>query len=303
MNPTPISLLPKVRWRNAAVGAGIAVVAALSVGVAAALWLSREPPAWWRPMPLDNPETRQAAVDLENGLTTLLSRGGPKQPATTPGVRTTAPTEPATPSSSPRQAQPSMTTTAAALARADDDPPQRWKMGIKASDANAWLNLRLPKWLANQDGSFKWPEEVKELQVDFRDQRLYVGARLVSGGRERVVSARLAPEFHADGSLWMPAEWVMIGKIGVPAAWLLDDEGEIGIADGDGGGGGVQEEVPDDLRDLPQTQGVLLAFAGHRAVMTNPVIKLGDGRRVRLLSLDAKDGRLIIECQTESNSK
>lgn len=287
MNPTPISLLPRVSWRKAAAITGVGVVAVVSIVIALAFWLSRKPPTWWSDRSLDTPAMHQAAVDLENGLTTLLSRGGPGRPATTPGLRTATATatEPAT--AAARESIAPLATPVPSL-----NTPQRWRMGIKAEDANAWLNLRLPKWLANQDESFTWPEEVRELQVDFRDQRLFVGARLVGGGRERVVSAQIAPEFHADGSLWMPAEWVMIGKLGVPASWLLSGEGDT-LQD-------VQEEVPDDLRELPQTQGVLGAFAGRHAVMTNPVVRLGDGRRVRLLSLEAKDGTLIIECQTET---
>jgi hypothetical protein len=52
------------------------------------------------------------------------------------------------------------------------------------------------------------------------------------------------------------------------------------------------------VASLPQTREILAAFAGRVAVMRTPVIKIGDGRRVRLLGLEPKEGALYITCQT-----
>jgi hypothetical protein len=143
---------------------------------------------------------------------------------------------------------------------------------------------------------------VEELQVEFLDQRIHVGARLRSsdGSHRRVVTARLAPEFRDNGALWLPAERVGIGQLVVPGRWLLPDADDVeALATQAASTEAPSDGQVDQLKELPQARAVLRAFAGDSPVLSNPTIKLGDGRRVRLLALDARDGRLIITCLTE----
>jgi hypothetical protein len=229
-------------------------IVALAVGGISLLSMTRETPAWWRPATFTDTQSYIAAQNLENGVATLLTSARPPNEG--------------------------------------GDPTKPWTVGLRSAEANAWLNTRLQKWLESQNGvKFRWPSELEELRVEFSDQRIYVGARIRSAGQEQILTAVLAPEFRADGSLWLPAEVVTLGRLSVPAKWVL----------GKRGGGPVGEavtNVPESIAELPQTRVVLSAFAGENAVMLEPTIRLGDGRRVRVLGLSAKDGRLLITCQT-----
>jgi hypothetical protein len=148
---------------------------------------------------------------------------------------------------------------------------------------------------SREDVEFEWPESLQELQIDFRDGLILVGAKVSAAKRiepdtraGNYFSAAIAPQFKADGSLWMPARRVSLGRLSVPASWMLSEPEEVAAAD----------RVPDEIADLAETKQVLAAFAGRQPAMTNPTIKLGDGRKVRVLAMTADDGKLSITCQT-----
>ena len=175
-------------------------------------------------------------------------------------------------------------------------------MFVTTEQANAWLNVRLERWLADQTEQgvidFRWPEAVKQVQVSFEDGRIHVGAKVNRPGadpgdrpRPQTVGASLRPEFGQDGSLWLTAERIEIGRLPVPAGWVLGSASSAGEKQ--------MGEVSDELAQLPETQKVIEAFKGERPVISKPVIKLADGRRVRLLSIEPKDGKLVITAQTE----
>lgn len=238
----------------------IAVGSALTIGIIVVtvglimFALTRAAPSWWTQVNASDPRVIQKAEQLENGVASVLS--------------------------SPRPPNKS------------GDPRDPWTVRLTATDANAWLNARLRKWLNSQEQmNFRWPEQVAELRVDFQDSRIYIGAKVMQKGAAQVFTATLVPTFHKDGSLWMLAEDVSLGRLAIPAEWVLaDDDGTHAATH--------TERVSEEIAKLPQTKQVLAAFAGKGPVMTNPIIKLADGRRVRLLGLEAKDGGLLITCQT-----
>ena len=223
-----------------------------------ALALSQERPSWWRSVNAKDPTVIAIAERLENAVATLLTQARP-------------PSE-------------------------DGDPAKPWTVRVAAADVNAWLNARLPTWMeSREDVNFEWPESLQELQIDFRDGLILVGAKVSAAKRVEpdtragnYFSAAIAPQFKADGSLWMPAKRVSLGRLSVPASWMLSEPDEVAAAD----------RVPDEIAELAETKQVLAAFAGRQAAMTNPVIKLGDGRKVRVLAMTAADGKLAITCQT-----
>lgn len=245
---------PSPRSRRVIVAMVFIGIVALAIGGILLLSMTRETPAWWRPATFTDTQSYIAAQNLENGVATLLTSARPPNEG--------------------------------------GDPTKPWTVGLRSAEANAWLNTRLQKWLENQNGvKFRWPSELEELRVEFNDQRIYVGARIRSAGQEQILTAVLAPEFRPDGSLWLPAEVVTLGRLALPAKWVLGTRGGRPV-------GGAVTNVPESIAELPQTRVVLSAFAGENAVMLEPTIRLGDGRRVRVLGLTAKDGRLLITCQT-----
>jgi hypothetical protein len=169
-----------------------------------------------------------------------------------------------------------------------ESPAAPWTVTLHAADANAWLNTRLAQWLANSDAEFEWPREIENLQVQFDDGLIQIGVQFSSGSREQILSATLRPEFHEDGSLWVAARSISLGRLPIPAGWIVERAGSI-----------AEGVVPARVLEDPATMHVLRALAGECPLDKEPVIELGDGRRVRLLRLAAERGRLLVQCRTE----
>jgi hypothetical protein len=235
---------------------GLALIASLTVCALLSWALIQEVPVWWRIVRKDDPKTAETALVVENSVWNQIYL--------------------------------SRETTPAADAAERAAPGTEWTVSLKASDANAWLNARLPMWLANQHEKSPWPKELEEVQVDFGEGRIRVGARVVQAGQDRVLSATLEPDLRADGTLWMPASWISIGRLAVPADWVLQQAEQR-----------KAEFMPAELRDLPETVAAFRGFAGRAPIVENAVIRLEDGRRVRLLKLRPVNGRLEITCRTE----
>lgn len=173
------------------------------------------------------------------------------------------------------------------------DSSMIWTARLSEVNANIWLNTRLRRWLESQpELGIKWPEQLSELRVSFQGDTLRVGAMVEQNGATQVFTATLAPRFEKDGSLWMPAESIALGRLSIPAGWVLGDGSSKSRASEQ------TSKVSQDIAKLPETQRVLSAFAGKNAVRQDPTVRLPDGRRVRILGLSAKDGHLLITCQT-----
>lgn len=245
--------LPPGRLRLYAATAVIALVAGGCCAVLIAIELAQQAPAWWISRDWETPQAGHSAMQLENRLMTTIHQ-----------VRPVA--EPA--------AEESAT----------------WTVPVSAADANAWLNARMPRWLPNQSDSFEWPKQIEELQVEFQDDTIRVGMKVRYAESSQFLSATLRPAIReSDGSLWMPASVVSIGRLPLPATWLLS-----------GGSGEIaQEQIPEDLRELPELKSLASVFAGQVPAARTPVLRLADGRRVRLVSLTSRDGMLEVTCQTE----
>lgn len=230
--------------------------------------LSGSAPSWWRPVQANDPATRDAAVAVENALGTELHR-----------VRTTEP----------------------------------WRVALRAEDATAWLNTRLNEWLISQGPSapnrsnsgtapggssealsgsevFRLPAGMDELQVQFEGDRVYIGVRLVGAdrARPRFLSASLVPRLDDDGSLWLPAEWVHIGRMPIPASWALsraDQERDV--------------LLPEGWQQSAEADTFFAVLAGTVPVPRPARVELADGRVVRAVAVRTNDSRLAITFVTE----
>jgi hypothetical protein len=255
------------RARRIAVAVGFVLVTISTAVVLIALALTRENPRWWTAVNPADPETVATAERVENGVTSALTQ-----------VR---------------------------IANNAADGPESaataaWQVFITTEQANAWLNVRLRRWLADQaeqgNLDFRWPEGVGQMQVSFQHGRIHLGAVITrpspGGGppRSQTLAAALRPEFGPDGSLWMTAERIEIGRLAVPADWVIGS-GEKTAA--------KVADVSTELARQPQTERVLAAIRGERPVLSRPSIKLADGRRVRIVAIEPADDRLVFTCTTE----
>ena len=243
------------------------------VGIGAwrgAVMLSRATPGWWSAIDPTNKQVAAAALRVENGAATQLTR-----------IRQT---DPGTAGSVP------------------------WTIKLTSADANAWLAARLRPWLESQaDGAFIWPKELEGVEVRFDGGRILVGARVhdkqAGGGPgpSRVVTASLRPEFREDGALWLPATGMTIGRLYVPPSWMLaraKPRARSGVGRVSAGFAGTDAEREESLANLPELRDVVEAIGGKVPVMRLPIIKIGDGRRVRIVKLEPEDDALYMTFQT-----
>jgi hypothetical protein len=229
------------------------LVALVTGAVAIAVTLADQAPAWWRSVRGDDPRTIATGVDVENRTGNSIYKVRPADAAISGRYQS-----------------------------------EIWKVSFTAPEANAWLNARLPGWLKNQWDEQTWPSEMSELQVEFRDGLIAVGARITVGDRDRYFTATIEPQIQADGSLWMPARWVSVGRLAVPGDWVIDHADRR-----------RDQFIPEDLKDLPETAAMFRAFAGETPIARDAVVTLGDGRIVRLLEMRPANGRLELTCRTE----
>lgn len=160
-----------------------------------------------------------------------------------------------------------------------------WTVAMQASDANAWVAASLPKWLANLERPVRLPSQLGELQVGFSSGLVRVGASVEYGGRRHLLSASLRPEIRADGSLWLEATWARIGRMPVPASMVLDQV----IAAGD------------STLKTDGARAIARVLAGMEPAARAPEIRLADGRRVRLLKIEVRDGQMWLTCRTDAS--
>jgi len=241
------------RIRGWLVSTALVVIGVCCVGFLVSMVLMRRDPVWWARLALDDARTIERAGLLHNAFATRLHE----------------------------------------LKETDTVIDDDWRsvedrFFVSAADANAWLNIEMPRWLAAMDEDVSWPAVFRELQVSFENDEIRIGVRLLAGRREQVVWVTLTPVLRDDGSLWMPAKRVHIGRLPLPAKWVLA-EAELR----------ADMFIPAEFRDLPETEAMFRVFAGEQPVTKEATVGLMDGRRVRLLSLVPRNGRLEVSVRQE----
>ncbi|MFT5422759.1 MAG: hypothetical protein ACI89L_000528 [Phycisphaerales bacterium] len=164
-----------------------------------------------------------------------------------------------------------------------------WAVRLESEQASAWLTERLPKWAAAEGWLSDWPEELAELRLNFDGATIRLGARIRSGEQAdgSYMSATLTPQFRADGTVWLIAESVAIGTLPLPPGWVFSKSP-------DKAGSVLPEEFQgDDLEEI------FKVFAGDHPA-PDPLIRLGDGRRVRLVGIrPEEEGTVLLIFRTE----
>lgn len=242
------------RVRGWIVSASLVVIVVGCVGVLGAVVLMRHQPAWWKRQALEDERTVERAGLLHNVFASRLHE-----------IKQTG----------------------------ADATDERWSSAtdgftVSSPDANAWLNIEMPRWLENMDKAVSWPETFSEVQVEFGGGRVHMGVKIREGQREQVLSATIEPELRGDGSLWMPATWVHVGRLPLPADWVLE-EAEAR----------AEQYIPEEMLELPETRDLFRVFAGEIPLAQDATISLVDGRRVRLLELRPLDGKIEVVFRQE----
>jgi hypothetical protein len=171
--------------------------------------------------------------------------------------------------------------------RPDDDV---WAFSISASAANAWLNVRLPRWLENLDEPVVWPDALTQLQVNFDGGRIHIGALLWAdeqGQGGEIITATIEPRI-TDGRFACPARSVGVGQLRVPVGVVLSKiEKALRSDHASKPTRAVERRIADDLLALLRDDTTFPA-----------AVRLDDGREVEVLAIELVDGDLICRCQT-----
>lgn len=252
----------RFRVRGLVLAGALSLVGLASVGILAGYLVAGARPGWWGPMDPGDPVNIANAKRIHVALTNQLN------------ARRDA---------------------AENLSDAERFRSAPWGMRLAVDDANAWLNIEMPRWLRSSGGRLPtaWLDEIDQIRVDFDGKEIRAGVEAPTDEGERWLWVTVEPRIDEDGSLWMLASTVHIGRLAMPARWVLDraehdlDTGETSV-------------LPAAIARLPEARELISALRGERPLAVDPVIRLFDGgRQVRLLELKPEDGRLLIVCQTE----
>jgi hypothetical protein len=157
--------------------------------------------------------------------------------------------------------------------RIRDGDGDAWTLRIRDHQINAWLALRLPRWLAHEH-EIEWPQAMGTPQVRFRDGFIEACAPVARGKRpaaRRHLTLRLRPSLSDDEKLAVEALTATIGRM--PFALRIDT-------------------ALGEHRAEAEVWRAAVADAGA-------AIPLKDGRTLRLLGLKLGEGTLDLTFRTE----
>ncbi len=237
-----------------------------------ALGLSRATPAWWTRVQTLAPDAASQAESLEAAAMAQASLVRPG--ATTDG-------------------------------RWRSEP---WSVSLSEADANAWLGERLPRWVESRGDEVRWPRPVRAVRVAFHEDSIWLGALVLDAAADgnaaasigpardpqdqpaSVLSVALTPRMDDAGQLWLAAGSVGVGRLTLPPGTLRWAQHHPRAS----------PLLPTTLADQPELAALLDVLRGATPASIEPSLGLGDGRRVRLLNIKAREGRLELTCQTEA---
>ncbi len=169
-------------------------------------------------------------------------------------------------------------------ARPDAEP---WTVAVTASQANAWLNVKLPQWARSRDAG--WPREIAEVQTHFADGRIGMGMRLAGGrvGNAPIVAATVEPTMR-EGALWLAQPATVAGRLDLPAGWTINR---------------LSSWLPPEMRTRSMTRRTLDALMQKGPVIPDASFRIEDGRRVRLVAITVEQERLLLTFETDLPSR
>lgn len=159
---------------------------------------------------------------------------------------------------------------------------EAWTVRLREQQANAWLSVRLAKWLEFDQG-LQWPEALGVPQVRFRNEGVDLACELALSGSHRFVTVGFLPEIVGE-HLALTVQNVALGRIELGAAGAERVIAMLGL------------EESEELR-TSEAGAQLLNLLRGGATLT-PIVELSDGRRLRLTGVAMNDGALDLTLVT-----
>jgi len=156
-----------------------------------------------------------------------------------------------------------------------------WTLRVEDSQINAWLSARLPKWVAHEEG-LVWPAQLGTPQIRIQPEGISMALPIMQSGAARTVVARIRPEMFR-GALQLQVDRVALGRVSLPGEPLTNLLERLTAA------------AP-QLIDDPRTKSALDLLSQSRNI--DPILKLEDGRHIRLIGFTLGDGRIDLSVQT-----
>jgi hypothetical protein len=160
---------------------------------------------------------------------------------------------------------------------------EQWTLRVRESQINAWLATRLQAWLEHEQNG-AWPAQLGTPQVHIQSTGISMAIPLLNatGKVSRIVVARMSPEM-SDGALMLHIDRLALGRVILPGEPLTNLMRLLGQA------------APQTSSE-PQMLKALDILAGKRSI--NPIFKLADSRRVRLLNFHLDEGMVDFTART-----
>jgi hypothetical protein len=157
-----------------------------------------------------------------------------------------------------------------------------WHYRLRNENMNAWLAVNLPKWFEHREGR-PWPENVSLPMVSARESGFNLGLKLPEQWGSRILAVRVLPNFEEDGRLRLTLDRVALGRVAVPGAAA---EAMLGV---------VREAFRKDAEegDLDRIAATLFG-----ETTLSPILRLNDGRIVRLEAIELEDESVVFTCRT-----
>lgn len=158
---------------------------------------------------------------------------------------------------------------------------EQWSLRVRENQINSWLAVRLPKWIAHH-GDSDWASRAGTPQIRLEPGTISVAVPMLEGALSRTVVVSVQPHMN-DGALQARLSRVALGGMslpGEPLANLLRMAGPL---------------IPKSVDSQKVTE-ILHLLDGQHPI--DPVFKLSDGRRVRVLQLRIDDGLLEFTAET-----
>jgi len=163
-------------------------------------------------------------------------------------------------------------------------PGERRVLVVPIEAANAWLEERLPLWLAAQGHAL--PEQVGAMRFVSREGVVTGMVLLEHEGHRQLVSADATARMNADGTMTAELLGVRLGRVPIPLGLVVDRLEAMG--GGQGGRAGVGTTAGAFLR------------AGEQGLRFDPAGPLpNDSRVLRVTGIEIEAGRVLVEVTHE----
>lgn len=159
---------------------------------------------------------------------------------------------------------------------------ETWIIEVRASDANAWLATRLPKWLAHEGADLE--RYCRDAALRFEPGRITLAARLAGPSAERIVLTSFRPRITTSGALHADDVRLGVGRLALPLA--------LGVHR-------LLPELPQNSDTAQASARIVKNLTSGQPLTPTATIALDDGRRVRLLDLRVEQDRLLLTCRCD----